>query len=130
MITINKIKGFLLFLVAQITSPIVNIIGMLYACFKFKTWEDANNYYLDMAISKDQNSNCVNKYFFDDIMTKGKDFYHFGNKKETISSVFGKNLEKNTLSLFGRFWNMFLNDIQKNHSILSIGNTVTDQGQP
>jgi hypothetical protein len=44
----------------------------------------------------------------------------FGNKKETISSVIGKNKLTNTLSPLGKALNAFLNYIDKNHSLNSI----------
>jgi hypothetical protein len=46
--------------------------------------------------------------------------YYFGNKKETISSVIGKNSLTNTLSPLGKALNAFLNWIDKDHSFNSI----------
>ena len=116
--------GFILFIIAQLTTPIFNNIGMIYACFRIKSIREANNYYRKLAISKDQHSNVCTKYLFNDIMIiRKKDPsqpYRFGNEDETISSVFGKNQRRETLTIFGKFWNTFLNRIEKNHSELAI----------
>ena len=47
--------------------------------------------------------------------------YQFGNRKETISSAFGKNLENGTLTWFGKVI-VFL--LTKKHCIDSIDNLV------
>lgn len=125
----NKISGFILFIIAQVTTPLFNLIGMIYACFRFTSLADANRYYKQMALSKDQHSNVVNQYFFNDIMIKNtflSEDYNFGNEDETISSVFGKNQRRNTLTWFGMVWNKFLNGIEKDHSILSIEEDETN----
>lgn len=112
--------GLLLFIIAQITTPIFNWFGLLYSVFRANSWKEWNEYLKDIAISKDQNSNVVMKYLFNDIMIAKKSIHKFGNEDETISSVFGKNQLCKTLLRFGRFWNRFLSKIEKNHSINSI----------
>jgi hypothetical protein len=54
------------------------------------------------------------------LLIKNENTYLFGNKKETISSVIGKNSLTNTLSTVGKALNAFLNFIDKNHSLNSI----------
>jgi len=44
----------------------------------------------------------------------------FGGENETISSVIGKNLLKNTLSPLGNLINMILNLFDPNHAVKSI----------
>ena len=112
--------GFILFLIAQIVTPIFNIFGMIYACFRFKSWKEANLFYLNVAISKDQHSNVTLQYFFNDILIKKGSEHKYGNVDETISSVFGKNQKSETLTVFGKFWNRFLNKLDNNHSIDAI----------
>lgn len=121
-----KIIGFILFIVTQITTPVFNLIGMIYACFRFKSLEEANNHYLDLATSKDQHSNVAMKYLFNDIMIR-KEGYKFGNKDETISSVFGKNQKMLKLRWFGYVIGVrFLNIFEKDHSLKSIDETETN----
>jgi len=56
----------------------------------------------------------------DTLLIKNTNSYQFGNKKETISSVIGKNKLTNTLSPLGKALNAFLNYIDKDHSLNSI----------
>jgi 8-oxo-dGTP diphosphatase len=56
----------------------------------------------------------------DTLLIAHQDTYLFGNKKETISSVIGKNHLTNTLSPLGKALNTFLNFIDKDHSMNSI----------
>ncbi len=119
----KKIGGFILFIIAQVTTPIGNIIGFLFANIMFLDLKDANEYYGDLAYSKDQHSNVVMQKLFNVIMIRqnGESLpYAFGNPDETISSVFGKNERRETLTRFGRFWNRFLDSIEEDHSTKSI----------
>ena len=54
-----------------------------------------------------------------------KDSKHlFGNIKETISSVLGKNLVAGTLTKRGYEICRILNDLEKDHVLISIDNTI------
>jgi hypothetical protein len=57
------------------------------------------------------------------IVDKG---YKFGNPKETISSVLGKNQRDKTLSLAGELLRWILDLIDDNHCIKSINDEVTN----
>lgn len=116
-------SGFILFFIAQITTPIFNLVGMMFAVLTFKGFSEANKYFGNLAYSKDQHSNVAMQHLFNMIMLKeinGNKPYLYGNPDETISSVFGKNQRLETLTRFGRFWNRFLSKIEKDHSLLSI----------
>ena len=52
--------------------------------------------------------------------------YKFGNPKETISSVLGKNQRDKTLSLAGNLLRWILDLIDDNHCIKSINDEVTN----
>lgn len=52
--------------------------------------------------------------------------YKFGNPKETISSVIGKNQRDNTLSIAGMILRVMLDKIDKNHCLKSINNDATN----
>jgi hypothetical protein len=56
----------------------------------------------------------------DTLLVKNPNTYYFGNSKETISSVIGKNSLTQTLSFLGIALNAFLNLLDKNHSLNSI----------
>ena len=125
----KKISGFILFIIAQLTTPVFNIVGFLFANIMFVSLEDANQYYGNLAYSKDQHSNVVMQKLFNLIMLKkneGTEPYKYGNPDETISSVFGKNERRGTLTRFGRFWNRFLDRIEEDHSTKSIEEDETN----
>ena len=52
--------------------------------------------------------------------------YKFGNPKETISSVLGKNQRDKTLSIAGEILRWMLDRLDKNHCLNSINDEVTN----
>ncbi len=52
--------------------------------------------------------------------------YKFGNPKETISSVLGKNQRKKTLTLMGDFIRWILDRIEEDHCLNSINEDATN----
>ena len=52
--------------------------------------------------------------------------YKFGNPKETISSVLGKNQRDKTLSIAGDVLRWMLDRIDKNHCLNSINDKATN----
>lgn len=116
----KRFIGIILFISTQIVTPVFNILGIIYACFRFKSLKEADDFFFKVAGSEDQHSNLTMKYFFNDTMIK-KDGYKFGNPDEKISSVYGKNQKKEKLTWFGYFWGVtFLNKFEKDHSLKSI----------
>jgi len=70
-------------------------------------------------------ANVNGSEFFDAIfITDGG--YRFGNPKETISSVIGKNQLNKTLSIAGQLLRWVLDKIDYNHCINSINHGVTN----
>ena len=70
-------------------------------------------------------ANVNGSEFFDAIfITNGG--YRFGNLKETISSVIGKNQRYKTLSIAGHLLRWMLDKIDYNHCINSINDDVTN----
>jgi len=70
-------------------------------------------------------ANVNGSEFFDAIfITDGG--YKFGNPKETISSVIGKNQRDNTLSIAGKLLRHMLDKIDKDHCLKSINNDATN----
>jgi len=63
--------------------------------------------------------------FFDAIFIRDGG-YKFGNPKETISSVIGKNQVNNTLSIAGKILRWMLDKIDKDHCINSINYDATN----
>ena len=120
----SLLKSFLLFCIAIVLLIFTTPIGFFYALLrqlflgKLKT---LSVYFLELAIAIDNTGNVMMQYLLNDfLLIKQKDTYYFGNKKETISSVIGKNRLTNTLSPLGKALNAFLNWIDKDHSFNSI----------
>ena len=120
----NFLKSILLFLIALILLTTTAPIGFIYTIVrqlfvnKFKT---LSLYFTEIALVFDEAGNVVMQHILNDLLLiKKRDTYYFGNKKETISSVIGKNYLTKTLSPLGLALNSFLNFIDKGHSLNSI----------
>ena len=122
--TTEFIKSFLLFGIAFVLLVTTTPIGFVYALLrqlflgKIKTLQI---YFIEVALALDNAGNVIMQHLLNDILLiKNNNTYQFGNKKETISSVIGKNHLTNTLSPLGKALNSFLNFIDKDHSLNSI----------
>ena len=120
----SLLMSFLLFCIAIVLLIFTTPIGFLYALLRqlfFGKLKSLSVYFLEVAISIDNTGNVMMQHLLNDfLLIKQKDTYYFGNKKETISSVIGKNSLTNTLSPLGKSLNAFLNWIDKDHSFNSI----------
>ena len=120
----SLLMSFLLFCIAIVLLIFTTPIGFLYAVLRqlfFGKLKSLSVYFLEVAISIDNTGNVMMQHLLNDfLLIKQKDTYYFGNKKETISSVIGKNSLTNTLSPLGKALNTFLNWIDKDHSFNSI----------
>ena len=122
--TSGFIKSFLLFGIAFVLLVTTIPIGFVYALLrqlfvgKIKTLQI---YFIEVALALDNAGNVIMQHILNDtLLIKNTNTYQFGNKKETISSVIGKNHLANTLSPLGKALNSFLNFIDKDHSLNSI----------
>jgi len=70
-------------------------------------------------------ANIHGSEIFNDLLIK-KGGYKFGNPKETISSVLGKNQVEETLTILGNIIRSMLDIIEYGHCILSINNELTN----
>ena len=122
--TMSLLKSFLLFCIAIVLLILTTPIGFFYALLRqlfFGKLKSLSVYFLEVAISIDNTGNVMMQYLLNDLLLiKRQETYYFGNKKETISSVIGKNSLTNTLSALGKALNAFLNWIDKDHSFNSI----------
>ena len=120
----SLLMSFLLFCIAIVLLIFTTPIGFLYALLRqlfFGKLKSLSIYFLEVAISIDNTGNVMMQHLLNDfLLIKQKETYYFGNKKETISSVIGKNSLTNTLSPLGKALNAFLNWIDKDHSFNSI----------
>ena len=124
----SLLKSFLLFCIAVLLLIFTTPIGFFYALLRhlfFGKLKTLSVYFLEVAISIDNTGNVMMQHLLNDfLLIKQKETYYFGNKKETISSVIGKNSLTNTLSPLGKALNAFLNWIDKDHSFNSIMHDV------
>ena len=122
--TMSLFKSFLLFCIAIVLLITTAPIGFFYTLLRqlfFGKLKMLSVYFLEVAISIDNSGNVMMQYLLNDLLLiKRPTTYYFGNKKETISSVIGKNSLTNTLSPLGKAMNAFLNWIDKDHSFNSI----------
>jgi hypothetical protein len=118
------LKSFLLFCIAFVLLTITAPFGFMYAFFRqlfFGKLKSLQIYFIEVALAIDNAGNVLMQHLLNDLLLiKSKNTYFFGNKKETISSVIGKNFLTNTLSKMGKVLNTFLNFIDKDHSLNSI----------
>jgi hypothetical protein len=121
-------KSLLLFWIAFILFFTTAPIGFLYAIIRqslVKRMHSLSVYFLELALALDNAGNVLMQHVLNDaLLIKNQNTYFFGNKKETISSVIGKNLVTNTLSSTGHLLNTFLHWIDKDHSLNSINYDV------
>ena len=120
----SLLKSFLLFCIAIVLLIFTTPFGFFYALLRqlfFGKLKSLSVYFLEVAISIDNTGNVMMQHLLNDfLLIKQKETYYFGNKKETISSVIGKNSLTNTLSPLGKALDAFLNWIDKDHSFNSI----------
>ena len=88
--------------------------------FSFKRLDQQ---FLSIAISIDASGNVVCKDLFNLILIH-KGGYEFGKRKETISSVLGKNQRDGTLTDMGKAVAFILDKIDPNHCANSIDSLV------
>lgn len=118
--------GIVLFVLAVILLALLGPVGLLVTfAYNFIRWNfryacRRMNYDLViMAVAMDQVGNVMCKDLFNlCLITKAG--YPFGRRKETISSVIGKNRQADTLTFLGKCLDKTLNLFEKNHSSKSI----------
>lgn len=116
---IALIMAFILFPVGLMITFFVNLYKRRWK-FSFSRLDDQ---FLSIATSIDTSGNVVCKDLFN-VCLKKKNGYEFGKRKETISSVLGKNQRDKTLTFMGKSIAFILDKIDKNHCAKSIDDLV------
>lgn len=111
--------GLTVFIIAIILFIPLTIWNLIEVLLKYKTWKSIDGYFFQSAYDIDRfgNSNfktLLNKYL---IKSNG---YQFGDFRETISSVLGKNERDGTLKKAGEVLIVFVEKFDKNHFVKSI----------
>ncbi|MBL7868897.1 MAG: hypothetical protein JNM71_12855 [Flavobacterium lindanitolerans] len=123
-------KGTFLALIAIILAALLFPFGLLFTLivnlykrkwkFSFARLGEQN---LSIATSIDTSGNVVCKDLFD-LTLRTKSGYRFGKRKETISSVLGKNKRDKTLTRTGKAVANILDFLDENHCLNSIDEVV------
>lgn len=122
--------GVILAIVSVILSIILFPVGLLMTFFNNlyrKKWKLSlrrlDQQFLGIAISIDTSGNVVCKDLFN-LILKQRGGVEFGNRKETISSVLGKNQRDDTLTGLGKALAFVMDKIDPNHCLKSIDELV------
>ena len=108
--------GLLLYIFATILWVILTPLNWVIVCIKHGL---SNNYFKQTAIDIDRFGNRNFRSFLNATMRERRG-YPFGDERETISSVLGKNQRDQTLSWFGNIICFILDLLDKNHCKKSI----------
>ena len=86
------------------------------------SFKEVSDYFFRIAVSIDQLGNVIGGPFFNHCAIT-QDGAKFGNEDETISSVLGRNHinQPRTFRLLGRSMRYYLDCIETNHCVNSIG---------
>lgn len=122
--------GTALAIVALLLSALLFPLGLLFTFFVnlYKrrwsfSFKRLDQQFLSIATSIDASGNVVCKDLFN-LILKQKGGCEFGNRKETISSVLGKNQRDGTLTYTGKGVAFILDKIDTNHCLKSIDSLV------
>ena len=122
----GTILAFVSVILASILFPIGLAITFLTNLYKRRwkfSFKRLDQQLLSIATSVDTSGNVVCKDLFN-LILKHKGGVEFGNRKETISSVLGKNQRDSTLTGTGRLIAFVLDKIDPNHCLKSIDSRV------
>lgn len=115
--------NLVLVLVAKMLYFLLEPINFIYVVFwkkRFK-WSRVTGYCRSSAVNIDRFGNYEFRSLFNIILIT-KEGYKFGDFRETISSVIGKNKIKGTLTKTGKALDKIMEFFDKGHSINSINN--------
>lgn len=113
----NFILGWLLFILAYTLFFPLSITNYFIVLFKSK--DNAKGYFINSAVNLDKYANRELRTLWNSTL-RTRNGYEFGDYRETISSVIGKNKRDGTLSKFGKVLATILDFLDKNHCIKSI----------
>lgn len=120
-----KIKyiGTLLFIIASILDMTIGCIGYIFGIIISSFKGKLDEFNLEVATAEDSFGNVLCQYLFNLILIKNNG-YKFGLRKETVSSVLGKNKALKSLTFIGRGIAYGLDEIQPNHVEKAVDNNV------
>jgi 8-oxo-dGTP diphosphatase len=123
---LKHFTGTLLFLTSKILMVILYPTGFSYSFITHWVrfgWKATDKYMFKCALIDDIHGNTYLAKLFNDTLIKSKEgviAYKFGNPRETISSVLGKNKQLGTLTGLGKLLDKILHLFDSDHSIKSV----------
>lgn len=115
--------GFILYIIATFLWLPITLINVVFVVYNYRKkhgfFKVLNNYFKQTAIGIDRFANHNFRSILNATCIE-PDGYKFGNFKETISSVLGKNQGRKKLKGLGIFIAFMLDSIDKNHCKKSI----------
>lgn len=117
-------KGLILLLIAMLLFIPLTVLNVVLVLKKRPNWKQLDGYFFQTAVDIDRFGNHNFRTLLNAtlIIESG---YPFGDFRETISSVLGKNERDLTLSLAGKVLVGILNAIDENHCQKSIAELVS-----
>ena len=116
-----------MYIVSLALSVILFVPAVLFSLYKLLLKKnrlgEMNSYFSKLATGRDAYYNVVCAELFNAFFIQ-KGGYHFGKRKETISSALGKNQERNKLTKLGIWFSGILSIIDKDHCLKNIDRTV------
>lgn len=94
-------------------------MGIIYGLFTNPQKIKAKFY--EMAQSNDRFVNGTCAELFNKVLLTEDSIHKFGDSRETVSSVLGRNKQAGTLSKHGLWWDKKLNKIDPDHTTKAIG---------
>ncbi len=113
--------NLILVILSRILFTLISPISLIYVVFikeKF-SWKRLSEYWRNDAVGLDRYGNYNYRSLLNATLIKSNG-YRFGDFRETISSVLGKNKRDKTLSRTGQILSKILDIIDKNHCQKSI----------
>lgn len=111
--------GILLFIVAIILFLPLTLLNMVVVVWKKRTFATLNGYFYQTAVDIDRFGNHNLRTLLNTTLITSEG-YQFGDFRETISSVLGKNQVLDSLSITGKALVWILDKLDENHCRKSI----------
>ena len=111
--------GIILFIVSILLFIPLTLINLTIVMVKHRTWRAFDGYFFQTAIDIDRFGNRNFRTLFNATLIEDWG-YQFGDARETISSVLGKNQRDNSLTVLGEIVVFILDKIDKDHCKKSI----------
>ena len=111
--------GLTVFIIAIILFIPLTIWNVIEVSLKYKSWKSIDGYFYWTAVDIDRFGNHNFRFILNKYLIKSNG-YQFGDFRETISSVLGKNERDGTLKKAGKVLIVFVEKFDKNHFVKSI----------